>query len=230
MRAFSEIHGLPFRTQVWKDGALTLEFPMSIRNTLGCGLGALFLSSCTTLGSASLAEVEQKIVAVEAWGGTATDPAKARRHTIDHITLHHQGEPFPAGKDPRAYLRNLQTWSRTTKGWADIPYHYVIDLDGNIYAARDIKLAGDTNTSYDPKGHALIEVVGNFEQVEPNSKQLDAVVDLMALLAAKHKVPVDRIHGHKDYAETACPGVNMYRYLENGYFHRRVSERLQRAK
>jgi hypothetical protein len=203
---------------------------MSIRTTLAAFAGAVFLAGCSTFGGTPLAEVEQRIIPVQAWGGTPTDPAKARRHTIDHITLHHQGEPFPAGKDPRAYLRTLQGWSRTAKGWADIPYHYVIDLDGNIYAARDINLAGDTNTSYDPKGHALIEVVGNFEEVEPNSKQLDAVVDLMALLSAKHNVPVDRIHGHKDYAQTACPGVNMYRYLENGYFHRRVTERLQRAR
>lgn len=203
---------------------------MRILTTLTPVLGAFFLAGCTTFGGAPLTQVEQRIIPVQAWGGTPGDPAKARRHTIDHITLHHQGEPFPAGKDPRAYLRTLQGWSRTIKGWADIPYHYVIDLDGNIYAARDISLAGDTNTSYDPKGHALIEVVGNFEEVEPNSKQLDAVVDLMALLSARHKVPVGRIHGHKDYAETACPGVNLYRYLENGYFHRRVTERLARAK
>ena len=203
---------------------------MSIRTRLACALAALALiGGCSTTRVEPLASVEKRIVTVAEWGGTPTDPAKARPHTIDHITLHHQGEAFPPGKDPRAYLRTLQGWSRATKGWADIPYHYVIDLDGNIYAARDIGLAGDTNTSYDPKGHALIEVVGNFEEVEPNPKQLEAVVDLMALLADKYKVPVDRIHGHKDYAETACPGVNMYRYLENGYFHKRVAERLKRA-
>ncbi|MGZ8292393.1 MAG: peptidoglycan recognition protein family protein [Telluria sp.] len=204
---------------------------MSIRTRLACSLAVLAMAAgCTTAPVAPLAGVEQRIVTVAEWGGTPTDPAEARPHTIDHITLHHQGEAFPQGKDPRAYLRTLQGWSRTAKGWADIPYHYVIDLDGVIYAARDINLAGDTNTSYDPKGHALIEVVGNFEEVQPNSKQLDAVVDLMALLADKYKVPVERIHGHKDYAETACPGVNMYRYLENGYFHQRVKERLKAAK
>lgn len=193
-------------------------------------LAALTLAGCTTFGEARLATVEQNIVTVQAWGGTPADPAKVRPHAIDHITLHHQGEPFKAGTDPRAYLRKLQTWSRSTKNWADIPYHYIIDLDGNIYGGRDIAFAGDTNTQYDPKGHALIEVVGNFEEVQPNTRQLDAVVDLMALLAAKYKVPVDRIRGHKDYAHTACPGANLYRYLENGYFHKRVAERLARGK
>jgi hypothetical protein len=174
-----------------------------------------------------LADVERRIVSVAQWGGTPADAASARKHEITHITLHHQGEPFPVGKDPVRYLRNLQTWSRATKRWLDIPYHYIIDLDGRIYEGRKLEYAGDTNTEYDPAGHALIEVVGNFEEVQPNQKQLDAVVDLMALLAAKYKVSIDGIHGHKDYsASTVCPGVNLYRYLQDGYFRQKVALRL----
>ena len=121
-----------------------------------------------------------EVIDARQWGGTPADQKLARPHTISRITLHHQGEAFPRGRDPRQYLRELQSWSRTTKGWIDIPYHYVIDLDGRIYAGRDIRFAGDTNTDYDPAGHALIEVVGNFEEVEPNAAQLAAVVNLMA--------------------------------------------------
>jgi len=174
-----------------------------------------------------LAAVERAIVPVAAWGGSPADPARARRHAIRHITLHHQGEPFKPGTDPQAYLRRLQDWSRSSKGWLDIPYHYVIDLDGRIYAARDIGFAGDTNTDYDPNGHALIEVVGNFEEVEPNQRQLDAVVDLMALLAAKHGVPLDAIRSHRDYSDkTVCPGANLYRYVAGDYFRHKVALRL----
>ena len=179
------------------------------------------------LAAQPLADVEKQIVPVAAWGGTPADASQARKQEITHITLHHQGEPFPQGKDPIQYLRNLQTWSRTTKHWLDIPYHYIIDLDGRIYEGRKLEYAGDTNTEYDPKGHALIEVVGNFEEVQPNQQQLDAVVDLMALLANKYKVSIDKLHGHKDYsAQTVCPGVNLYRYLEDGYFRRKVALRL----
>jgi hypothetical protein len=174
-----------------------------------------------------LAAVERAIVPVSAWGGTPADEGRARRHTISQITLHHQGEPFKPGTDPQAYLRRLQTWSRTTKGWLDIPYHYVIDLDGRIYEARRIDFAGDTNTEYDPSGHALIEVVGNFEEVEPNQQQLDAVVDLMALLAAKHKVSLDDIRSHRDHSsKTVCPGANLYRYVKEDYFRLKVALRL----
>jgi N-acetyl-anhydromuramyl-L-alanine amidase AmpD len=143
--------------------------------------------------------------------------------------LHHQGLAFPRGKDPQQYLRDLQSWSRKTKQWVDVPYHYVIDLDGLIYEGRDIRFAGDTNTAYDPAGHALIEVVGNFEEVEPNAAQLDAVTNLMAMLATRYGVAVENIRGHRDVAPgTECPGKNLYRYLENGYFQSRVREKLER--
>ena len=168
------------------------------------------------------------VVPVAEWGGTPADPSKARRHTITHITLHHQGEPYKAGTDPRQYLRNLQTWSRNTKGWLDIPYHYVIDLEGKTYAGRDIAYAGDTNTEYDPSGHALIEVVGNFEEVEPNQAQLDAVVNLMAMLSKQYGVPVQNIASHRDYSNnTVCPGANLYRYVQSGYFKEQVALRLK---
>ena len=51
--------------------------------------------------------------------------APARRHAITHITLHHQGEPFTPGTDPRHYLRNLQTWSRNTVCPGAHLYRYV---------------------------------------------------------------------------------------------------------
>lgn len=191
----------------------------------------LFATLCLALAAAGCAlqptVVAPQVVSVADWGGTPADPAKARRHTITHITLHHQGEPFKPGTDPRQYLRNLQTWSRNSKGWLDIPYHYIIDLEGRTYAGRDIAYAGDTNTEYDPSGHALVEVVGNFEEVEPNQAQLDAVVEVMAMLAKKYQVPVENIASHRDHSDkTVCPGANLYRYVQSGYFREQVAARL----
>jgi hypothetical protein len=196
---------------------------MTIRPALAFSL----LFAATTAFAQTLPEVERSIVPVAAWGGTPADPAQAHRQAITHITLHHQGEPFRPGTDPRQYLRNLQSWSRNTKHWLDIPYHYIIDLDGNIYEGRKIDYAGDTNTEYDPTGHALIEVVGNFEEVEPNRQQLDAVVRLMAMLAHKYDVPLDHIASHRDFStQTVCPGANLYRYVKDGYFRHKVALRL----
>ncbi len=191
-------------------------------------LCSLLILGCSSSKEFSVRSVEENIMSVVQWGGTPAVDSLAKKHSITHITLHHQGEPFPKGKDPIQYLQILQQWSRTTKNWIDIPYHYIVDLDGKMYEGRSINYAGDTNTEYDPTGHALIEVVGNFEEVEPNQKQLDAIVNIMMWLALKYRVPVDSIRGHKDYSsKTVCPGKNLYRYLENGYLKDRVVKNLQ---
>jgi hypothetical protein len=70
-------------------------------------------------------------------------------------------------------------------------------------------------------------VVGNFEEVEPNQQQLDAVVKLMAMLAKKYDVGLDHIASHRDFSkQTVCPGANLYRYVQDGYFRREVALRL----
>jgi len=167
------------------------------------------------------------VIGVDVWGGTASSEPPAAPQRITHITLHHQGETWVEGRDVADYLRRLQQWSRLSKRWADIPYHYVIAPDGRIYAARPEAQAGDTNTEYKPDGHALIMVLGNFEEVRPNEAQLRAIVGLMAGLAAKHGLAPESIASHRDYsAQTVCPGRNLYPYVESGWFRRAVAARL----
>lgn len=164
------------------------------------------------------------MIRVAEWGGTPADETRARLHTIRHITLHHGGTTFTRDKDVPQHLRNLQAWSRRDKNWIDIPYHYVIDLDGKVYEGRDIRFAGDTNTEYDPAGHALIVVLGNYEEIEPTEAQLNATAILMAMLARQYGLGVDAIASHRDHSkQTVCPGKHLYRYLEDGSLKRSVS-------
>lgn len=181
----------------------------------------LLLAGCASLPTPPV------ITTVDAWGGTApSSPGKPQR--ISKITVHHQGEIWKDGTDVENYLRRLQQWSRLTKRWADIPYHYVIAPDGRIYAARPLAQAGDTNTEYDPTGHALVMLVGNFEEQQPTPAQLAAAVELTAWLARQHRLGLDAIASHKDYSrQTVCPGRNFYAYLESGWFTAEVGRRLQ---
>jgi hypothetical protein len=173
-------------------------------------------------GCASVKPPAPTIVSVDAWGGTPAS-APVPTHQIRKITLHHQGEIWKDGTDVQNYLRRLQQWSRLTKRWADIPYHYVIAPDGRIYAARPLEQAGDTNTEYDPRGHALVMLVGNFEEQQPTPAQLNAAVELTAWLAREHRLGLDDIASHKDYSrQTVCPGKNLYAYLESGWFKAEV--------
>lgn len=200
--------------------------PTSTLLLIALMLMSQLLTGCASSSTVNVGRLDETFVSEKSWGGTP-DTGAHRTHEIHYITLHHGGTPFTREKEPKEYLRNLQSWSRSEKKWIGIPYHYLIDLDGVIYEGRNIGYAGDTNTEYDPTGHALICVLGNFEEVEPNQKQLDAVVNLFTFLCIKYKLSPETIKSHKDYSnQTVCPGANLYRYLSNGYFHKEVERRL----
>jgi len=189
----------------------------------------LLASGCATVHTTAPATASVRdLVAIEQWGGervALTAPA-ARQHQISHITLHHGGVDFPRSRDPREYLRSLQRWSRGTRGWVDLPYHVLIDLDGTAYEGRDLALAGDTNTEYDPGGHALVVLLGNYDEVQPSAAQIDRIVAVMSDLARRYRVPVERIASHRDYAKTTCPGEHLYRIIEDGSLRARVAATL----
>ncbi|HEX6533674.1 MAG TPA: peptidoglycan recognition family protein [Gemmatimonadaceae bacterium] len=189
------------------------------RGELGGGLVALEVATVASLPSV----VASSLVA----GGAELRLRVPQR--ITSITLHHEGssEPLRAGDDPVAQLRALQSWGERDRNWWDVPYHYLIDLDGRIYEGRDWHYMGETNTTYDPTGHLLISVLGNYNLQEPTPAQLNAIADIMTWAVEKFHVPLDSIRGHYQYADTGCPGKNLRKYLEDGTFRRMVEARLE---
>lgn len=164
------------------------------------------------------------IITREEWGSLELSEGYLP-HIVDRITIHHTTGTVQQGGGP-AFMRSLQVGSRN-RGWVDMPYHYLIDLEGNIYQGRPLQFVGDTATEYDPTGHALISVMGNYDVLEINQAQLEAIVDLASWLSHEYSLPTNLIRGHRDYAATACPGANLYPYLANGYIASAVERRLQ---
>ena len=149
-------------------------------------------------------------------------------HEITHVTLHHTGsvQPLRPEDDPVQKLRGLQSWGASDRNWWDVPYHFLIDLDGRVYEGRDWRYMGETNTTYDPRGHFLISVIGNYGLQEETPAQVEAIADLMAWAIARFDLPLDHIGGHYDYADTTCPGEHLKQYLEDGTLRRMVEARL----
>ncbi len=188
---------------------------------LGAGLVALEV--------ATVASLPPEVASSETAGGASLRLRVA--HRITHVTLHHTGDATPLlpGEDPVRRLRGLQSWGATDRNWWDVPYHFLLGVDGSIYEGRDYHYIGETNTSYDPGGHFLISALGNYEKQEPTPETLKAIADLMAWAVKEFDVPLDRIGGHYNYfTGTSCPGAGLRKYLEDGTFRRMVAERLGR--
>lgn len=189
------------------------------KGELGNGLVALEV--------ASLASLPSVIARSDSAGGASM---RLRiPHRITHVTLHHEGsaEPLRPGDDVPAKLRALQSWGERDRNWWDVPYHYLLDLDGHVFEGRDWHYMGETNTTYDPNGHFLITAIGNYGKQEPTPATLNAIADLMAWAVKRFELSLDAIGGHYDYADTDCPGKNLRKYLEDGTFKRMVAERLK---
>jgi hypothetical protein len=149
-------------------------------------------------------------------------------HRITHVTLHHTGDAqiLRPTDDPAQRLRNLQAWGARDRNWWDVPYHFLMGLDGTVFEGRDWRFMGETNTSYNPGGHFLISIIGNYDKQEPTPAQLEAIADLMAWALKRFDLPIDRIGGHYHYADTGCPGIHLRKYLEDGTLRRMVATRL----
>ncbi len=142
-----------------------------------------------------------------------------KTHRIEHITIHHTAVKQNPQRTLAQKLMSLQKFSqnpgtlgsgKAKPAWPDVPYHYYIDCHGGVGAGRDLIFVGDTNTEYDPTGHALIVLEGNFEEEEPTAAQLTALRGMISWLAVQHQVSPDRVGGHKDFAGTLCPGKRLH--------------------
>lgn len=188
---------------------------------LGAGLVALEVATVSSL--------PPHVAASEVAGGA--DLRLRIPHSITHVTLHHTGDatPLTTPDDAVRRLRGLQSWGARDRNWWDVPYHFLLGIDGRIFEGRDFRYMGETNTSYNPGGHFLISAIGNYERQAPTAETLDAIADLMAWALDEFDLPLDRIGGHYNYASTGCPGTHLRKLLEDGTIRRMVAERRRKA-
>ncbi|MDB6057630.1 MAG: N-acetylmuramoyl-L-alanine amidase [Verrucomicrobiales bacterium] len=159
-----------------------------------------------------------KILTRKEWKA-ADAVGKMKEHTATFITIHHTATKQKPNVSLAQKLQSLQKFSqhegelaggKKKPAWPDVPYHFYVACNGDIGEGRDIDSVGDTNTEYDPTGHILVTLEGNFEEEQPTPEQFKATRQLVAWLANKYHVPAEKIRSHKDYAKTRCPGKNLY--------------------
>ncbi len=149
---------------------------------------------------------------------------EGKPHSIRYITIHHTGELQKPERTIEAKMQSLQNFSqsvsrlasgKTKPAWFDVPYHFYIATDGKIAEGRELGFAGDTNTDYDPTGHALVVLEGNFKTEQPSAEQLISLNKMTVWLAEKFNVSAVDVKAHNDYAQTACPGSNLKKLMSD---------------
>jgi hypothetical protein len=141
------------------------------------------------------------------------------QHLPNRLTIHHTATVQNPARTIEAKLAGLQAFSqrddslasgKKKPAWADVPYHYYVAVDGAVAEGREWRYVGDTNTEYDPAGHLLVVVEGNFETDTLTSAQRRTLDALVPSLASHFRIPGSMLATHRDFADTLCPGRNLY--------------------
>ena len=123
--------------------------------------------------------------------------------TINEIVVHCTATK--EGKD--FHVEDVRKWHKA-KGWKDLGYHYLVNLDGGIEVGRPIDQQGAHVTGHNATTIGIVYVGGLDADGKPkdtrNYSQKEALEDLIASLLIVFP-SIKKISGHRDYAAKACP-------------------------
>lgn len=135
------------------------------------------------------------------------------KRNIKEIIVHCSATP--EGKD--FTVADITRWHKQ-RGFTTIGYHYVVYRDGSVHNGRDVNVSGAHCT-----GHNSISIgvcyIGGCEANSKKAKdtrteaQKKALLDLLKKLKALY--PKAKIHGHRDFANKACPSFDATKEYAN---------------
>lgn len=114
----------------------------------------------------------------------------------------------PEGKDYS--VDTIRQW-HLQRGFSDIGYHYVVYRDGSIHIGRDESVIGAHCTGHNTNSIGVCYIGGCASDGKTpkdtrTAEQKQSLVKLLKEL--KTKYPQASIHGHRDFANKACPSFD----------------------
>lgn len=174
---------------------------------------------------------EPEILARSAWGADETMRTwPPRVGEVTGVVVHHTAgrNGYTADEVP-AIIRGIYSYHAITRGWGDIGYNFVVDRFGRIWEGR---YGGITNPVVGAHAAPVnktffgLSLLGDYTNEAPPEVALHAIAQLVAWKFAVHGISMEgfatgsagealnRIVGHRDVANTACPGKDFYPLLD----------------
>lgn len=152
------------------------------------------------------------IVGPKTWAALGVVIPQAKRK-ITEIIVHCSATP--GGKNYT--VDTIRQW-HLQRGFNDIGYHYVIYLDGTIHEGRSESVIGAHCTGHNSYSIGICYVGGCASDGKtPKDTRTDAqkksLIQLIKQLKVKY--PSAKIHGHRDFANKACPSFDATQEYKN---------------
>ncbi len=122
--------------------------------------------------------------------------------TINKIIVH--CSDTPEGRDDRA--ADIRRWHKA-RGFNDIGYHYVIDIDGTVESGRQVDTVGAHCSGHNADSIGVCYVGGadrNMKQKDTRTEEQKTALRLLLKYLVK-KYPGAKVYGHRDFSAKPCP-------------------------
>lgn len=160
-------------------------------------------------------------------GWQARDPTQPVTELLarpDKVLVHHTATPNVRADPLRLgeLARAIQKDHIERRGWIDSGHNFLINRSGLVAEGRHRSLETLLGGRHFIQGahctgqnsHSIgIENEGTYVKADPPAVQLATLRALIAFTCLQYRIRPNQIHGHRDFADTACPGDRLYAML-----------------
>lgn len=132
---------------------------------------------------------------------------------VTEFIVHYDGGETPTTKEREIELLRIYDRYHASKGWGGIGYNLAVGpVTGNVYEARGLNRVGAHTTGHNTSGIGVVVIGGNDALTENAKSGLKEAYVLANNWAGKTL----NFYGHKDFANTSCPGISIYTWINSG--------------
>ena len=131
---------------------------------------------------------------------------------INKIVLHCSATP----EYRDVSVKDIRQW-HLDRGWSDIGYHYVIELDGTIKEGRPLERQGAHVRGLNKNSIGICYIGGLDAYMKPkDTRTIAQKISLEYLITELMNAHINStLHGHNEFSSKACPSFDVQKEYTN---------------
>lgn len=126
---------------------------------------------------------------------------------IDKIFIHCSATP--EGRDIK--METIKSWHVKGRGWRDIGYHFVIELDGTLKVGRPMEQMGAGVKGHNANSIHVCYIGGIDKNKKAKDTRTEEQRETLNTIIGRlvEQYPDASVHGHNEFANKACPSFDV---------------------
>ena len=126
---------------------------------------------------------------------------------IDKIFIHCSATP--EGRDIK--METIKSWHVKGRGWRNIGYHFVIELDGTLKVGRPMEQIGAGVKGHNEHSIHVCYVGGLDKNKKAKDTRTEAQRETLNTIIGGllKEYPDASVHGHNEFSNKACPSFDV---------------------